>query len=189
MNAASASPDTSDVEYSGRVTRIDTRQRLIPRKVRPGRSNDAGKEKGIGVTGHSEYKNGVRMAFLDPSKTGGLCFSCMIARRRWKTSLIRWVWWWGSNLQPRLPPNRWESRTLPQDVEQTEWRIYLRAPVAWVKSKFDTVASPGERLWARRLVSKAAACSNLARSNSFHLLILMPPNFQIATLSPLKILE
>ena len=32
------------------------------------------KEVGIGVIGHSEYKNGVRMAFLDPSKTGGIIF-------------------------------------------------------------------------------------------------------------------
>lgn len=31
-------------------------------------------EKGIGVTGQSEYKNGVRMAFLDPEKTGGVVF-------------------------------------------------------------------------------------------------------------------
>jgi hypothetical protein len=32
------------------------------------------KKKGIEVTGHSEYKNGVRMAFLDPRKTGGIVF-------------------------------------------------------------------------------------------------------------------
>jgi hypothetical protein len=32
------------------------------------------KKKGIEVTGHSEYKNGVRMAFLDPRKTGGVVF-------------------------------------------------------------------------------------------------------------------
>jgi methylmalonyl-CoA/ethylmalonyl-CoA epimerase len=32
------------------------------------------KKKGIDVTGHSEYKNGVRMAFLDPRKTGGIVF-------------------------------------------------------------------------------------------------------------------
>ena len=29
---------------------------------------------GINVIGHSEYKNGVRMAFLDPKKTGGIIF-------------------------------------------------------------------------------------------------------------------
>jgi len=29
---------------------------------------------GIGVIGHSQYKNGVRMAFLDPEKTGGIIF-------------------------------------------------------------------------------------------------------------------
>jgi len=29
---------------------------------------------GINVIGHSEYKNGVRMAFLDPSQTGGIIF-------------------------------------------------------------------------------------------------------------------
>jgi glyoxalase/bleomycin resistance protein/dioxygenase superfamily protein len=32
------------------------------------------KTKGIEVTGQSEYKNGVRMAFLDPRKTGGVVF-------------------------------------------------------------------------------------------------------------------
>jgi methylmalonyl-CoA/ethylmalonyl-CoA epimerase len=32
------------------------------------------KKKGIEVTGHSEYKNGVRMAFLHPRKTGGIVF-------------------------------------------------------------------------------------------------------------------
>jgi hypothetical protein len=32
------------------------------------------KKKGIEVTGHSEYKNGVRMAFLDSRKTGGIVF-------------------------------------------------------------------------------------------------------------------
>lgn len=31
-------------------------------------------KKGIKVTGHSQYKNGVRMAFLDPDKTGGIIF-------------------------------------------------------------------------------------------------------------------
>jgi catechol 2,3-dioxygenase-like lactoylglutathione lyase family enzyme len=30
--------------------------------------------KGIGVIGRSEYKNGVRMAFLDPAATGGVVF-------------------------------------------------------------------------------------------------------------------
>jgi len=29
---------------------------------------------GIGIIGHSAYKNGVRMAFLDPAKTGGIIF-------------------------------------------------------------------------------------------------------------------
>ena len=29
---------------------------------------------GIGVVGHSQYKNGVRMTFLDPAKTGGIIF-------------------------------------------------------------------------------------------------------------------
>ena len=29
---------------------------------------------GIGIIGRSEYKNGVRMAFLDPAKTGGIIF-------------------------------------------------------------------------------------------------------------------
>jgi catechol 2,3-dioxygenase-like lactoylglutathione lyase family enzyme len=32
------------------------------------------KKKGIEVTGQSEYKNGVRMAFLDPNQTGGIVF-------------------------------------------------------------------------------------------------------------------
>ncbi len=32
------------------------------------------RNKGIGVVGQSQYKNGVRMAFLDPSKTGGIVF-------------------------------------------------------------------------------------------------------------------
>ena len=32
------------------------------------------KKKGIEVTGNSENKNGVRMAFLDPRKTGGIVF-------------------------------------------------------------------------------------------------------------------
>ena len=32
------------------------------------------KNKGIEVTGQSQYKNGVRMAFLDPNKTGGIVF-------------------------------------------------------------------------------------------------------------------
>ena len=32
------------------------------------------KNKGIEVTGHSQYKNGVRMAFLDPNQTGGVVF-------------------------------------------------------------------------------------------------------------------
>jgi hypothetical protein len=32
------------------------------------------KKKGINVTGHSEYKNSVRMAFLDPEQTGGVVF-------------------------------------------------------------------------------------------------------------------
>ena len=31
-------------------------------------------KKGIGIIGRSEYKNGVRMAFLDPAKTGGIIF-------------------------------------------------------------------------------------------------------------------
>lgn len=31
-------------------------------------------KKGIKVTGHSEYKNGVRMAFLDPEQTSGVVF-------------------------------------------------------------------------------------------------------------------
>jgi len=31
-------------------------------------------KKGIGIIGRSEYKNGVRMAFLDPAKTGGIVF-------------------------------------------------------------------------------------------------------------------
>ena len=31
-------------------------------------------KKGIEVIGHSQYKNGVRMAFLDPSRTGGIVF-------------------------------------------------------------------------------------------------------------------
>jgi len=31
-------------------------------------------KKGIGIIGRSEYKNGVRMAFLDPDKTGGIIF-------------------------------------------------------------------------------------------------------------------
>ncbi len=31
-------------------------------------------KKGIGIVGRSEYKNGVRMAFLDPKKTGGIIF-------------------------------------------------------------------------------------------------------------------
>jgi len=31
-------------------------------------------EVGIGIIGRSEYKNGVRMAFLDPAKTGGIIF-------------------------------------------------------------------------------------------------------------------
>ena len=31
-------------------------------------------KKGIGIIGRSEYKNGVRMAFLDPNKTGGIIF-------------------------------------------------------------------------------------------------------------------
>ena len=52
------------------------------------------KKKGIEVTGHSEYKNGVRMAFLDPCKTGVSYFSCTIAHQKWKTSLIQWAWYW-----------------------------------------------------------------------------------------------
>jgi hypothetical protein len=32
------------------------------------------KKKGIEVIGHSQYENGVRMAFLDPEKTGGIVF-------------------------------------------------------------------------------------------------------------------
>lgn len=32
------------------------------------------KKKGIEVVGTSKYENGVRMAFLDPSKTGGIIF-------------------------------------------------------------------------------------------------------------------
>jgi hypothetical protein len=59
------------------------------------------KKKGIEVTGHSEYKNGVRMAFLDPRKTGESYFSCMIAHQKWKTSLIQWAWW-----LDRVPPKR-----------------------------------------------------------------------------------
>ena len=31
-------------------------------------------KKGINIIGRSEYKNGVRMAFLDPNKTGGIIF-------------------------------------------------------------------------------------------------------------------
>lgn len=31
-------------------------------------------KKGIGIVGRSKYKNGVRMAFLDPEKTGGVIF-------------------------------------------------------------------------------------------------------------------
>jgi catechol 2,3-dioxygenase-like lactoylglutathione lyase family enzyme len=31
-------------------------------------------KKGIGIIGRSQYKNGVRMAFLDPQKTGGIVF-------------------------------------------------------------------------------------------------------------------
>ena len=31
-------------------------------------------KKGIEIIGRSQYKNGVRMAFLDPSKTGGIIF-------------------------------------------------------------------------------------------------------------------
>lgn len=32
------------------------------------------KKKGIKIIGQSQYKNGVRMAFLDPDKTGGVVF-------------------------------------------------------------------------------------------------------------------
>ena len=32
------------------------------------------KEKGINIIGQSEYKNGVRMVFLDPEQTGGIIF-------------------------------------------------------------------------------------------------------------------
>ncbi len=32
------------------------------------------KKKGIEIIGQAQYKNGVRMAFLDPSKTGGIVF-------------------------------------------------------------------------------------------------------------------